>query len=165
MKKIALFFTMIVLGLVVNAQEAKIAKINVKDVNGKMVNTGEFTNDGKPYVLCFWATWCHPCLEELSAIAENYTDWQKQYGLKIYAVSIDDTRTKGKVKTLVNGSEWEYEVVVDENSDFKRAMGVNNPPHSFIIGADGTILWQHAGYAEGDEQTLINKYKELTNQQ
>lgn len=62
---------------------------------------------------------------------------------------------------VLNGNK----VVVDENSDFKRAMGVNNPPHSFIIGADGTILWQHAGYAEGDEQTLINKYKELTNQQ
>ena len=163
MKKIFLFAAMAFLGFVLNAQDAKIAKINVKDVNGKTINTGEFSNDGKPFVVCFWATWCHPCLEELNTMSEYYGDWQKESGIKIYAVSIDDTRTKGKVKTLVNGSEWEYEVVVDENSDFKRAMGVNNPPHTFIVSADGTILWQHAGYAEGDEQTTYAKYKEFLN--
>ncbi len=152
---------MILFGVTINAQNSQIAKINVKDIEGKTINTGSFANDGKPFVICFWATWCHPCLEELNTIAEVYEDWQKETGIKIYAVSIDDTRTKGKVKTLVNGSEWEYEVVIDENSDFKRAMGVNNPPHTFIVGSDGSILWQHAGYTEGDEQTTIAKYKEF----
>ncbi len=163
MKKIFLLATMVLFALCINAQDAKIAKIDVKDVNGKVVNTGSFSNDGKPYIVCFWATWCHPCLDELNAMAELYSDWREETGVKVYAVSIDDTRTKGKVKTLVNSSEWEYEVVIDENSDFKRAMGVNNPPHTFIVGADGTILWQHAGYAEGDEQNTIAKYKELSN--
>ncbi len=163
MKKIFLLAAMALFAFCVNAQDAKIAKIDVKDVNGKVVNTGSFSNDGKPYIVCFWATWCHPCLDELNAIAELYSDWREETGVKVYAVSIDDTRTKGKVKTLVNSSEWEYEVVIDENSDFKRAMGVNNPPHTFIVGADGTILWQHAGYAEGDEQNTIAKYKELSN--
>ncbi len=161
MKRIICFVALTFASLFVAAQGAKIAAVNVKDVNMKQINTSDFQNDGKPYVICFWATWCHPCLEELNAISQEYDSWQEATGIKIYAVSIDDTRTKGKVKTLVNGSAWPYEVVIDENSDFKRAMGVNNPPHTFIIDAQGNILWQHAGYQEGDEATLIEKYKEF----
>lgn len=162
MKKIFAFLTMAFLCLGLSAQNAKLASINIKDVDGKVVNTSTFNNGDKPYIVCFWATWCHPCLEELSAMAELYEDWQKETGVKIYAVSLDDTRTKGKVKPLVNSMEWEYEVFIDENSDFRRAMGVNNPPHTFIVGADGSILWQHAGYAEGDEENTIKKYIELS---
>lgn len=163
MKRIFVFIAIVCSVLVLNAQDTKIAKINLKDINGKIINTENFSNDDKPFVICFWATWCHPCLDELNTIAEHYYDWQKETGIKIYAVSIDDARTKGKVKTLVSSSEWEYEVVIDENSDFKRAMGVNNPPHTFIVGNDGTILWQHAGYTEGDEQNTFAKYKEFLN--
>ena len=162
MKKI---FFLIVLSLGIFslvAQNAKIASSNIKDIDSKVVNTSSFENEGKPFVICFWATWCHPCLQELSAIAEFYEDWQKETGIKIYAVSLDDTRTKGKVKPMVTAQEWEYEVFIDENSDFKRAMGVNNPPYTFIVGANGDKLWQHAGYAEGDEQELIKKYKEVS---
>lgn len=163
MKRMICFVALTFVSLFVVAQSAKVASVNVKDVNMKQINTSDFQNDGKPYVICFWATWCHPCLEELNTISQEYDSWQQATGIKIYAVSIDDTRTKGKVKTLVNGSDWPYEVVIDENSDFKRAMGVNNPPHTFIIDAQGNILWQHAGYQEGDELTLIEKYKEFLN--
>ncbi len=162
MKRICVFIIMLAGFLFLNAQNAKIASTNIKNIDGKVINTSSFSNDGKPFVVCFWATWCHPCLQELSAMAELYEDWQKETGIKIYAVSLDDTRTKGKVKPMVASQEWAYEVLIDENSDFKRAMGVNNPPHTFIIGANGDILWQHAGYAEGDEENLIKKYIELS---
>lgn len=161
MKKLVVFLAAAFMCMGLMAQNAKIASVNVKDLKGKVVNTNTFNNDGKPFVVCFWATWCHPCLDEMNAINESYADWQKETGIKIYAVSLDDSRTKSRVQPLVNSSEWTYEVMLDENSDFKRAMGVNNPPHTFIIDSDGTILWQHAGYAQGDEQTMINKYKEI----
>ncbi len=165
MKRIFLLLVVLCLSVVsLKAQSAKISGTNIKDMDSKVVNTSTFSNEGKPFVICFWATWCHPCLQELSAIAELYEDWQKETGIKIYAISLDDTRTKGKVKPLVTAQEWTYEVFIDENSDFKRAMGVNNPPHTFIIGANGEILWQHTGYAEGDEENLIKKYIELSKQ-
>src|SRR5574344_1497457 len=142
--------------------KAKIANVEVKDLNGKSVKTSEFSNDGKPYVVCFWATWCKPCMMELTNIAEKYDAWQKESGMKIYAVSIDDARTSGKVKSLVNGEEWTYNVILDANSAFKRAMGVVNPAHTFIISAEGEILYQHAGYTPGDENEVYAKYKELS---
>ena len=137
-----------------------IPSATIKTIDGKTINTSDFHNDGKPFAICFWATWCKPCLQELNTIAEVYEDWQEETGMKIYAVSIDDSRTGSKVLPLVNGSAWEYDVMRDENSEFKRLLGVNNPPHTFVVNGKGEIIWQHAGYAPGDEENLIAKIRE-----
>lgn len=136
--------------------------VSLKTVDGKAINANEFNNDGKPFAICFWATWCKPCLMELSAIAENYEQWQEDTGIKIYAVSIDDSRTQSKVQPLVSSSDWGFEVVLDVNSELKRALGVNNPPHTFVVNANGEIVWQHVGYAPGDEENLIEKLIEVS---
>ena len=61
-------------------------------------------------VLDFWATWCKPCVNELTAISEHYEEWQKETGVKIVAISVDDARTMANVKPFVNGKGWDYEV-------------------------------------------------------
>ena len=40
-------------------------------------------------------------------------------------------------------------------------MNVNVIPHTFLINANNEIVWQHNGYAPGDEIELYNKVKEL----
>lgn len=166
MKKFFFAFMVSLLSFgVVFAQEASskstLPNVSVRTLDGKTLKASEFSNEDKPFVICFWATWCKPCLMELNAMAELYEDWQSETGIKIYAVSIDDARTCPKVKPLVNGSDWDYEVILDQNSELKRALGVNNPPHTFIISEKGEILWQHVGYSPGDEENLIEVYKKV----
>jgi len=79
----------------------------------------------------------------------------------LIAISIDDSRNFGKVAPYVNGKGWEYEVYIDPNGDFKRALNVNNVPHTFLIDKDGYIVWQHNSYSEGDEDELYEKLKLL----
>lgn len=168
MKKIILALMAIVLSFgVLSAQEskAKLPTVSVKTLDGKSIKASEFSNGGKPFVICFWATWCKPCMMEINAMAELYGDWQKATGIKIYTVSIDDSRTSPKVKPLVSASGWTYDVILDQNSELKRALGVNNPPHTFIVNGDGEIVWQHVGYAPGDEETLIEVYKKVVNKE
>jgi len=62
---------------------------------------------------------------------------------------------------LVNGKGWEFDVLLDENGDFKRAMNVNVPPHTFILNGKGEIVWQHVGYLEGDEAEYIEIVKKV----
>jgi thiol-disulfide isomerase/thioredoxin len=146
-----------------NAQDAKtIPSVTVKNIGGEAVDTKTFSNDGKPFVINFWATWCKPCIQELNSIHDVYEDWQAQTGVKIYAVSIDDSRSSRKVAPFINGRGWKYEVILDENSDLKRAMGVNNPPHTFLYNGKGELVWQHNGYAPGDEEELLQQIKNLT---
>lgn len=140
----------------------KLPSVKVKNLKGESINTSTFSNDGKPIVISFWATWCKPCLLELTTINEKYADWQKETGVKLIAISIDDTRNSSKVKPLINSRSWDYEVYLDENSDFKRAMSVNDVPHTFVVNAKGEIVWQHASYAQGDEEELHTILKKVT---
>lgn len=160
MKKMILFAIASICSLMIYAQQT-LPSVDLKTLDGKAINTKEISNDGKPFVICFWATWCKPCLMELSTFAELYEEWQEETGMKIFAVSIDDSRTQAKVQPLVNTSEWEYEILLDVNSEFKRAMGVNNPPHTFVVNGKGEIVWQHVGYAPGDEEGLIEAIRKV----
>ena len=148
------------LSLVSNAQ--KLPATNVKNLKGEVVNTSSFENDGKPIIISFWATWCKPCIRELLTIADEYEDWQDETGVKLIAISIDDARTMNKVAPFVNGKAWEYEVYLDPNADFKRAMNVNNVPHTFLVDGNGEIVWQHNSYAPGDEEQLYENVVALS---
>jgi peroxiredoxin len=139
--------------------------VNLKTLDGKQINTNQLENEGRPIIICFFATWCKPCMVELKTIAESYEEWQEETGVKIYAVSIDDSRSSGKVAPLVSGQSWEYEVLLDENSDFKRAMNVGDIPHTFILNGKREIVYQHASYALGVEQEYIEKVKEILQQE
>lgn len=160
MKSLNLLTVFLFLSLVTFAQE-KLPNVVLKDINGNAVNLSEITNEGKPFVINFWATWCAPCKRELNTISDLYEDWQKETGVKIYAVSIDDQRTVDKVKPYVSAQGWEYEVLLDTNADLKRALGVNNVPFTFLVDGKGNIVWKHNNYNPGDEYELYEKIVKL----
>lgn len=141
----------------------KIPAIKIKDLKGNTVDASSFDNDGKPIIISFWATWCKPCIRELNAINDQYADWVDETGVKLIAISIDDTRLSSKVRPFVSSQGWEYDVYLDENSELKRALGVNNIPHTFLLNGKGEIVWQHNGYFPGDEDHLYELVEKLIN--
>ncbi|MDA3944198.1 MAG: TlpA disulfide reductase family protein [Bacteroidetes bacterium] len=155
------FFVLLLLNPGLFAQ-TDIPQVVIKTLDGKQFNTSEIDNDGKAIILSFWALWCKPCQKELDAFNENYQDWHDETGVKIYAVSIDDSRSTARVMPMVNGKGWEFEVLLDPNGDFKRAMNVNMIPHTFLIDGDGKIVEQHTSYFEGAEYELYEKVKKIS---
>lgn len=160
MKKFRII-SLLVLMMTCTSLFAQLPSIKLKTLDGKIVDTSTLNNDGKPFIISFFATWCKPCNRELKAIHEQYEEWQEETGVKVVAISIDQAQNINKVKPLVDGEEWEYEVLLDPNSEFRRAMGVQMIPHVFIIGGDGKIVESRSGYTEGGEQHLIEKVREL----
>jgi thiol-disulfide isomerase/thioredoxin len=134
----------------------------VKTLEGKDFNTADITNDGKPFIIDFWATWCKPCVAELDAINENYKQWQEETGVKVFAVSIDDSRSMSRVGPYVAGKGWDYNILLDPNGDFKRAMNVNSVPHTFLFDGSGKLVAQHNNYSAGDEDNLFEEIKKLS---
>lgn len=147
--------------LSLNSVWAQLPAVTLKTMNGVEVRTDTLSNDGKPFIIDFFATWCKPCNRELDAISEVYEDWQEETGVKIFAVSIDQAQNINKVKPLVNNHGWDYEVLLDPNSDFLRATGGQMIPYTLIIDGEGKVVYKHSGYTDGAETELIEKVREL----
>ena len=158
MKKTLFVAAMMLLGIALEVG-AQLPQVTLKDINGKTVRTDTLNNGGKPMIISFFATWCKPCMNELKAIDELYTDWQDETGVEMYIVSIDQGQDIQKVAPLVNGNGWEYKVLLDPNGTLKRAMNVQNVPHLFVIDSKGKTVYNHAGYTPGDEDEIIKYLK------
>ena len=150
----------LIFSLSLSAQD-KVPNIQLKDLSGNMIDAASISNEGKPIVVSFWATWCKPCIRELNAINDQYIDWQDETGVKLVAVSVDDSRNSSRVKPFTKSQGWEYEVYLDENQELKRALNVNNIPHTFLLDGEGNIVWQHNGYIPGDEDHLYELIEKL----
>jgi cytochrome c biogenesis protein CcmG, thiol:disulfide interchange protein DsbE len=167
MKKLLFLLPFFLISVALLAQEKsplktkKIPSIDIKDVKGNPFNTSTISNDGKPIIISFWATWCKPCIKELTTISDVYADWQEETGVKLYAVSIDDARSTAQVQPLANGKNWDYTVLLDPNGDFKRAMNVGPIPQTFLVNGKGEIVWQHTSFSEGGELDLISLVRKV----
>lgn len=140
----------------------RIPRVTVTDLQGNSVSTRDIIqNDGNPVLLSFWATWCRPCIQELTAFDFEYIDWKEEFNLKIVAVSTDNPRSTNRVGPFVTGRGWEFDFYLDANHDFKRAMNVGDIPHTFLLDGEGNIVWQHTSYTQGDEQKVYEELQKL----
>ena len=162
MKILFLFLTFSFLSVNLLAENpgSQIPTMVIKTLDGREVSTTELQNEGKPFIVSFWATWCRPCLKELDAINEIYHEFQEQ-GFVVFAVSTDNARTRVNVLPMVSGRGWEFDFFLDENGDFSRAMGVNLVPHTFIFDGSGKLASQHTAFVDGMEWDMLDKLVEL----
>ena len=145
----------------VSFSQGGLPSVKIKSAKtGRDVDFSKLVGDTKDTVVIvsFWATWCMPCVTELDNINDIYTDKQKVKPFKLIAVSIDDSRTAQRVKPLVNGKGWVFDIYQDINSDLKRAFDINDVPHIIII-KNGKIMYQHTGYVAGGEEDMFDKIK------
>lgn len=90
-------------------------------------------------------------------------DWKEEADFRMIAVSIDDTRSKARAKSLASGRSWTENIIMlyDDNQEFKRAMNVVSTPQVFIFDKNGKQVFSHTGYNPGNEQDLIKEIKKL----
>ena len=161
MKKfLAVCVSILAAAAVCSAQDIS-PNIAVKDLSGTSALMKDVLKDDV-VIVSFWATWCKPCQRELQAIHENYPDWQDETGVKVVAISIDQAQDANKVKPLVDGYGWEYDVLLDPNSDLKRALGINLIPYALVLDGNGNIVYTHTGYVDGGEEELYEEVKKYS---
>jgi thiol-disulfide isomerase/thioredoxin len=160
MKKLIFICLLGLLGIYSTAQN-DLPSVNLTSIEGKKVDLKEVTNKNGVTIISLWATWCVPCLKELDAINDVYVDWQAETNVELIAVSIDDSRTVKRVKSMINGKNWDYMVLLDINNDLKRALNAASIPLTILV-KDNKIVYEHSGYSPGAELELYEKIKELS---
>lgn len=121
----------------------------VSNGKGKFKQINEF-EDGKVYVVEFWATWCPPCIASmphLSKLQEKYAD----KGLQIISISDEKLETvESFLEGDVRGGEGTYSELTstyclttdpDESCHdaYMKAANKNGIPAAFIIGKTGEL--------------------------
>lgn len=157
MKNLLLLVFTISLSLFTAAQD-KAFTTTIKTLDGKDTNLQTISKKHDLIVVSLWATWCVPCKNELDAISDIYLDWQEETGVQLFAISVDDSRTVGRVKPLVNGKDWDFTILLDTNNDLKRELGASTVPLTLII-KNGEIKYRHSGYTKGSEKKLFEEIK------
>jgi cytochrome c biogenesis protein CcmG, thiol:disulfide interchange protein DsbE len=133
--------------------------IVIKSPDGEEMKLSDFATLKKPLVISFWATYCNPCLLEFKAISEQYKSWKKEVDFEFIAVSIDDSKSSGKVKSLVYAGNWPFIILIDENQEVKNAMNVSDIPFYYIFDRNGKFVFKHSGYLPGDESLMLKELK------
>jgi len=136
-------------------------EVSVKTLEGKAVNINDYLGKGHPVYVTFWATWCTPCKKELDALSDLYEDWKEDYQLEIVAVTIDNARALSKVGPMVSSKGWPFVILSDPNKELMTALGFQTIPQSYLVDAEGKIVYAHNGYAPGDEYVVEDKLKAL----
>ena len=150
-----IFFVIICLFTCSLSSQKFVPDIGLKTLNGESIKSIQAINQDGFTIISFWATWCIPCINELDAINEVITDWNKKEDITVLAISTDDSRSKKRVRPLINGKNWIFDVLSDTNQEFKRAMGVVGIPHT-IVTYKSEIIHRRIGYTPGEEEDLFD---------
>jgi cytochrome c biogenesis protein CcmG/thiol:disulfide interchange protein DsbE len=97
---------------------------------------------GEPYLLNIWATWCPSCLVEHPYLYEL-----SQQGVKILGVNYKDNGPAA-VKWLEKYKNPYAVTVFDDRGRFGFDLGVTGAPETFLIDAQGQIVYRHVGVVD-----------------
>lgn len=91
------------------------SELTVLDFNGLKPYLNK--NDGKTYVVNFWATWCAPCVKELPHF-ESLNKNLNENGVEVLLVSLDfPHQYDSKLKPFIKKNNIKSEVLVLDDPD------------------------------------------------
>jgi cytochrome c biogenesis protein CcmG, thiol:disulfide interchange protein DsbE len=90
---------------------------------------------GKPLVLTFFASWCHPCEQEMPLLEAAHREDQDEFG--VLAVSYEDLRADSR--SFVDRLGVTYPIALDPDGVVKRSYGITGIPQTFFVDADGVL--------------------------
>jgi cytochrome c biogenesis protein CcmG/thiol:disulfide interchange protein DsbE len=134
-------------------------KFQLSTPQGQLVSSESLLGKG-PIIINFWATWCIPCMQEMSAMKPMFEKYKAQ-GLQVVSISIDDSKTAPKVPAMVRQKGFPYLILLDPTKDVYRKFGISNVPELLIIDSKGNIVVHHQGYTPGDEKETEAKIRQL----
>jgi cytochrome c biogenesis protein CcmG/thiol:disulfide interchange protein DsbE len=111
----------------------------------KAVGTGETLDlakfRGKPVVLNFWATWCHPCWDEHPVLTRN----AQMMGDRVQFVGVVFQDEESRITGFLKERGWAYPTLVDDRGKTAIAYGVGGVPETFFLDPTGKIVAKYAG--------------------
>jgi cytochrome c biogenesis protein CcmG, thiol:disulfide interchange protein DsbE len=94
------------------------------------------TLHGRPAIVNFWASWCHPCERE----APELLRFASHSPLGARLVGVDFTDDRGMALAFIRKHGWRYPNLRDGDGTVGRRYGVGGLPTTFVVDRQGDIV-------------------------
>lgn len=109
---------------------------------------------GRVVLLNVWATWCHPCREEIPILQALHERYAPQ-GLDLVGVSVDARGEEATVREFARDFEMTYPLWLDPDERVQSTFLAIGVPATFLIDRRGVLRWRHIGPVRGNDSTLV----------
>ena len=120
-------------------------------VDGDSVSLG--AQRGKVVLFNVWATWCHPCRDEIPELLVLYEKY-KPRGLELVGVSIDANGSDEAIQKFMKDFRMTYPVWRDPDERVSTEFLVVGVPATFLIDRNGTLRWRKTGPIQPGDSSL-----------
>ena len=124
-------------------------KISFKDLNGQKFDFSTLT--GKVIFMNLWATWCPPCVAELSAIQELYNLYKDDSNVAFLLVSNESPE---EVKKFIHKKGYTFPVYLNENK-LPEILSSASIPATFVISKTGKLVISEVGAVNWAGERMI----------
>lgn len=124
----------------------------------KALDGGLFSSEnmrGKVVLLTFWATWCHACRAEMTALETFYRQHRRD-GFEIVAISVDDGSDEAQVRKLSPSDS--FPVALMGTSTIGNYGSISYVPQTFVIDRKGTLRKSAWTGSQKITAASLNKY-------
>jgi len=147
--------------LVVDASVGSLAPdFRLTTLDGENISLADL--QGKNVLINYWATWCPPCLNELTALENIQNQFEHQDFLVVTINGIEQDNL-GDVQATVQEYGITYPVLLDENETFWDSYRILFLPTSIYIDEVGIIRFIKFG--EQSEAEFVDMIQQLLSDQ
>ena len=101
----------------------------------------------------FLASWCPPCVDELSTLTSYRDRWQRS-GYRLVLVAVQSRQDLAKLQRFAAGRELPAPLQFDRDGAAERALRAEGLPVHIVFGADGNELGRARAADEALEAML-----------
>ena len=117
---------------------------SVTMLDGRVIKLSELR--GNVVMVCFWATWCPPCRQELAHLQEGVID--QFAGESFVVLPISRGEERGVVEKFITDNGYKFGVGLDSDRAIYDLYASNYIPRTFIVNKEGKVVYRNAGYDE-----------------
>jgi thiol-disulfide isomerase/thioredoxin len=108
---------------------------------------------GRVVLLNIWATWCHPCREEIPVL-EALHERHVARGLEVIGVSVDAGGEQAAVRAFANDMGMRYPIWHDPEERVSTTFLAVGVPATYLIDRGGALRWRKIGPITASDTSL-----------
>ena len=128
----------------------------LKGTDGTQISFLDLKN--KVVVINFWATWCPPCLAEMSSLNDLYNEFKTNEDIIFLYVSHEESQV---LQDFIQTKGYQFEPFMPQNG-IPSDLTYDTIPRTFIIDKNGNKVVDVSMAADWNSEKIHKLLKELT---